>query len=142
MTDLASSIDVLTAEIAELERQLRIKKNALKELRKLGESPVDRSRSPYYDRSPKEATRMLLQSVGAPMRREDIQDALVAGGITIGRKRAEHNVRIGLDLNIENGNLVLIDELLGLPEWVEGGTFRRAPKWRSHELGRPRVSSR
>ncbi|HEX4067845.1 MAG TPA: hypothetical protein VHZ09_17625 [Acidobacteriaceae bacterium] len=112
-----TSTDLLIAEISELERQLRLKKNALKELRKA--APVDRSRYPFYGMAPRDAAKTVLQDAGAPMELQALHHALVAGGITIGQKRAEHNVRIGLNTNLRRGNLVEMDGLIGLPEWAK-----------------------
>jgi len=119
------SIQLLEAEVREIERRLRIMKNVLRKLLKIGEPPVGQSKYPYYGKSPKDAALQHLRSVGRPLSRSALHRALVDGGITIGKKRAEHNVRIGLDLNIANGNLVEIDGMIGLPEWVEGGKWKR-----------------
>lgn len=127
LTEQVSSIDVLTAEIAELERQLSIKKAALKGLKKLGDAPVNRSQFPYYDMSPKEAIILLFRKTGLPLTEESIVAALVAGGNTIGKKRGVRNVEIGIEKNLEVGNLSRIGDLIGLPIWVEDGEFKKAP---------------
>jgi len=72
----------------------------------------------FYRVRPLTAIKMTLRQ-GGPQTQEALTQRLIEGGITIGKKRAEHNIRISIEKTLRNGTLKQVGGLLGLPEWSD-----------------------
>lgn len=115
------SREVLEREIEQLEAQLKPRKAALAALKKLEAVPQGES-SPatrFFNMRPLVAAVEVLQERGRPMPKVELRQILLDGGIAIGKKRAVHNVDVGLRLSVEMGKLTSTgkEEMIGLPEW-------------------------
>lgn len=120
------SRDVLKMEIERLEEQLRPLKEALASLertaaihaaRTLPEGPETK----YANMRPLLAIQAVLKEHGKPMRKAELTDILMKGGIAYGKKRAGTNVEMGIRVALEAGSLTTTgrEELIGLPEWSD-----------------------
>ena len=70
----------------------------------------------FFDWRPLDAARVVLEENGGKMKREELVDSIVAGGITHGKKRGLHNIRTSLELNIQTGNLIERVGIIILPK--------------------------
>lgn len=110
------SIEALRKEIAALEKLIAARKSALHALLK-GESEAGTQSLRFYGWRPLDAIRVVLRERGESMTRKEIHDVLENGGITKDKKRGAHNIRISIDLNIAEGNLIALKgDRIGLPE--------------------------
>lgn len=124
--------EALRQEIAALKKQIDARQDALKALQK-GESAAGIPSLRFFDWRPIDAIRVLLIERGQKMGRREIYDALLAGGIATGKKRAGHNIRISIEKNIELGNLIALEgkdeDFLDLPDrkdaFIEGEVIER-----------------
>lgn len=105
----------LVREIELMEMELQAKREALKILNQAFGLRSDNASHRYYGMMPIQAIRLLIQEIGRPMTRQEIHDALVAGGNTLGKKRGGNTITFSLDLNLKNGNLVAKGDLIDLP---------------------------
>lgn len=69
----------------------------------------------FQGRSPIQAIRILLGEAGGKMKRAALMSSLMQGGAALGKKRGEHNLRISIEVNISNGNLVASGDSIALP---------------------------
>ena len=69
----------------------------------------------FYNGRILHAIRQVLQEQGGSMAMDKLIDQLILEGAAIGKKRAHHNVRISIEVNVKNGNLVLADGMVLLP---------------------------
>jgi hypothetical protein len=118
------SRDVLRIEIERLEGQLRPLKEALAELNRLADIEAIRNipegpDTKYANMRPLLAIQAVLKEHGKPMRKAELTEILMKGGIAYGKKRAGTNVEMGIRVALEAGSLTMTgkDELIGLPEW-------------------------
>lgn len=115
--DLSSYDDLIASNrrLAEsLQRQLAELNSSYQSLLRARAEEL-RSVKSYINMKPIEAARIILAEEG-PMPRAELEARMIAGGITEGKKRAEHNVRIGIDTNLKLGNLVDVEGAIRLPE--------------------------
>lgn len=107
--------------VSEIERLRAELKTAEKVLRALEERDITKRTGPamrFYRVRPLTAIKMMLRQ-GGPQTQVALTQQLIDGGITIGKKRAEHNIRISIEKTLRNGTLKQVGDLLGLPEWPE-----------------------
>ena len=87
----------------------------------LRSSENDSAESRFLGKEPIKAIRILLAESGGRMNRNRLMEALIAGGATSGKKRGVSNLRISIDLNLQNGNLLGEgDEILLPPDRLKG----------------------
>lgn len=118
------SRDVLKMEIERLEGQLKPLKEALASLDRLAAIEAARNipegpDTKYAGVRPLIAIQSVLKEYGKPMRKAELKEILMNGGISYGKKRAGTNVDMGIRVAVEAGSLTITgrDELIGLPEW-------------------------
>lgn len=70
----------------------------------------------FYRARPLAAIKLTLRQFG-PLTQEALTQHLIAGGITIGKKRGTHNIRLSIEKTLRNGTLQKVGDLIGLPEW-------------------------
>jgi hypothetical protein len=111
-------------EIERLEGQLKPLKVALADLDRL--AAIDAARSipegpdtKYANVRPLLAIQSLLKEHGKPMRKSELTEILMAGGIAYGKSRGETNVRMAIEVAVKAGSLTMTgrDEMISLPEW-------------------------
>jgi hypothetical protein len=106
---------VFLDQIAALEKQIADLRAALQAVqeskRKLGDPKMI-----FFDARPIDAIRVVLGEHGGRLKRAQLVDELVNGGLVRGKKRGLINIRTSIDLNIANGNLVQEGEYLELPK--------------------------
>jgi hypothetical protein len=105
----------LVREIEIMEMEIQAKKDALKILNQAVNLRSGDSSLRFYEMMPINAIRILIQEAGRPMSRQEIHDALIAGGNMIGKKRGGNNITFSIDLNLKNGNLIAKGDLIDLP---------------------------
>lgn len=113
----------LRQEIAVLEQELLRKRKALTAL--LGQENVEDTSNRFVNKPPLAAIKMYLKDKGVPCSRKELIEALVAGGNIRYKKRGTTNIEVGINLSLESGKLVLVDGLIGLPEWKDQLLLRR-----------------
>lgn len=96
---------------AELERLIKVKEDELRALktalRALEQNEIkSKSSGRFIDMRPFDAVLILLSENSGRMKRPELEQALMDGGIAVGKKRGHHNVRISIDTNLKLGNLV------------------------------------
>ncbi len=112
--------DVLRQEISALEKEIEARKSALRALLK-GQSDAGKAGLRFYQWRPLDAIRLILTERGRKMKRKELFDTLMAGGIAVDRVRSGANIRISIEKNVALKNLIeLPDDYIDLPE--------RAPK--------------
>ncbi|WP_433975099.1 hypothetical protein [Tunturiibacter lichenicola] len=108
--------DVIKAKIEDLERRIVEQKAQLNSLlltkQKYGEPTLK-----FYGWVPIKAVEQVLGEHGGRMKRGELVDILVQGGLTTGKKRSLANIRISLDLNIKNGRLKGSGAYVSLPKY-------------------------
>ncbi|QNI37540.1 hypothetical protein [Edaphobacter albus] len=109
----------LIAEIEKLKAELKSHEAMLKAYDK---HALDKQSGPevrFYQMRPLEATRQVLREAGKALSQEEITRRLVAGGATLGKKRAESNIRISIEISTgpDSNKLKKVGGLIGLPEW-------------------------
>ena len=70
------------------------------------------------------AIRCLIEENGGPMPEEQLVQKLIENGLTAGKKRAHHNIKISLDVSERTGSLVRRDGMVGLPDALPLRTAR------------------
>ncbi len=98
------SLEALEKEIEEFRAQIKIRE-AMIRVYKNGQAKQGDPSLRFYMRRPLDAVRLLLAESGGSMKRNSLEKALGQGGISVGRKRGDHNVRISINTNVANGNL-------------------------------------
>jgi hypothetical protein len=106
---ILQQINQMESELKSLRAALTAYDNA--QPRILADSPETRFRGI----APLKAIRTLLKDNGGRMNRDAIIELLVAGGANIGKKRGNHNLRISIEVNIGNGNLIADGNDIVLP---------------------------
>jgi len=74
----------------------------------------------FYDMRPLNVARDILSKHNGRIERAKMLEIMVAGGITCGKKRGQHNLRISLDTNVKNGNLIQKGD------YIEDGARKRS----------------
>jgi hypothetical protein len=97
------SIEVLRNRIAKVSYELSTLTEAL---RALELNALDESDRRFYKMRPLDAIRIVLAENGGHMDRDALEKVIKVGGISIGKKRSDANVRISFERNLANGNLV------------------------------------
>lgn len=69
----------------------------------------------FYNWRPVDAARVVLEDHGKKMDRSKLIEILVAGGISVGKKRPMVNIRRSFETNIELGNLIEDGEFIDIP---------------------------
>jgi hypothetical protein len=105
---------IFLGQIEELEKQIAGLKSNLHALR-LDKQKLGDPKLRFFNRKPVDAVRKIIEEKGGKIRRSELVDIMVAGGITVGKKRDLKNIRISLDLNIELGNLIQTGDYIDLP---------------------------
>lgn len=98
-----NSLEALEKEIADLRRQLKARLAARKALQRL-DPKLEEKRGPYTGKRVINAVREVLAEHGS-MREDELVRLLIEGGITVGRKRDHHNVRISLETSEKLGTI-------------------------------------
>lgn len=100
---LVNEIAAVRERLAALEKALGLlDENAHRELAGSGDPSMR-----FYGKRPLDAIRALYAEPGQkPLTQEELTKKLLEGGIAIGKKRKHHNVRISIETNLENGNLI------------------------------------
>ena len=106
----SKAIELLRQEISYFQEQVGARKKALAILLQ-----ADASAGEYAGVRPIVAARKLLQTRGGSMSLAELNAALLAGGITTGKKRADHNVRLSIEKCVSLGTLELKDGIVSLP---------------------------
>lgn len=108
--------EALRQEIAALKKLIEAREEALRNIQR-AESSAGAATLRFYMWRPLDAIREVLREHGGKMTRQEIHDALVAGGLTKDRKRGSHNIRISIEKNIVLENLIAVnDEYVALPD--------------------------
>ena len=102
-------------QIAALEKQAEGLRAILIEVQRAKRKHGDPSMR-FFDWRPLDAVRTILQENGGRMKRSDLVRVLVEGGLTHAKKRGMANIRISIDLNIENENLIQKGDYIQLPK--------------------------
>jgi hypothetical protein len=105
---------ILLGQIEELEKQIAGLKSNLHALR-LDKQKLGDPKLRFFNRLPVDAARKIIEENGGKIKRSRLVELMAAGGVTVGKKRDLKNIRISLDLNIENGNLIQMGEYIDLP---------------------------
>ena len=108
------SVEVLKREIAEFKDQIKVREAALHAIQ-LGQAKLGKPNLRFYNWRPLDAIRQVLTENGGSLARTTVEALVLEGGVSTGKKRAHHNVRISIDTNIEIGNLIEKDGVLSLP---------------------------
>ncbi len=109
------SEEVLRREIADLRNEIKARESALDALQK-GKAKAGVPALRFYQMRPIDGAIAILKENNGRMKRAEVEDILQKGGISIGRKRGRHNIRISIDTNLKLGNLIMIGDDLLLPK--------------------------
>jgi hypothetical protein len=90
-------------QIEELKKQIAVIESALKAFRQ-SQRTSGKTDMRFYGMRPLYVARDILAKHNGRMERAKMLEIMVAGGITCGKKRGQHNLRISLDTNVKNGN--------------------------------------
>lgn len=108
--------------ILEIERLKQELKTAEKVLRAIEDSAISKQTGEavrFYRVRPLMAIKLLLREKG-PQTQESLTEQMIAGGLTIGKKRdanKPNNIRLSFEKTLRNGTLQQVGDLIGLPEW-------------------------
>lgn len=109
-TPFDDSIAALRRTVADLEQQLAAAKSALAQLERAA-NPL-----PYSGMKIYEAIVACLKERGIPATRDEIKQALVAGGAVTGKRHPTGNIEKSIDTNLKLKRLVeLRDKRITLP---------------------------
>ena len=99
--------EALLKEIAEYEELIRVRRRALKSL-----GQADAMRGIIHGRftgtRPLAAMKTVLKEHGGRMSVEALTQALIEGGLTTGKKRSYHNIRVSIKISAKHGSLLLV----------------------------------
>ncbi len=104
---IQSQIKELELKLAELHMLLHSVQTTK---RKMGHA-----RMRFFDWKPIDAARVVLEENGKKMKRSELIEAMIAGGIKIGKKRPDVNIRRSFVINIESGNLIEDGDHIDIP---------------------------
>jgi hypothetical protein len=107
---MASAREELEQLIRHKEDELRALKLALRSLERRDTQSGRGGR--FIDMRPIDAIRIVLKEHGGKLGREALMERLIAGGITVGKKRSHHNIDISIELNLRIGNLAEVEGLI------------------------------
>jgi hypothetical protein len=115
------SRETLRKLIEDLEEQLRPLKKTLATLDRLAavrDIPLSEE-SRYVNMRPMDVAKDILKMRGEKIPEQELKEMLIAGGITLGKKRGIHNVNVGFRIAYKAGTLTVEgkNRLVGLPEW-------------------------
>ena len=106
--------ELILGQIKELEIKLAEARTMLQSVqatkRKMGDASMR-----FFDWRPVDAARVVLEEHGKKMKRSKLIDILVAGGISVGKKRPMVNIRRSFETNIELGNLIEDGNYIDIP---------------------------
>ena len=108
------SREALDREIAELRQKLKARLEARRALDRL-DPQGDSAAGMFTGKRPLAAIRKILGEHKGAMSEEELTKQLIAGGITAGRKRAAHNIRISIDVSVKAGSLIRHNGMVSLP---------------------------
>lgn len=108
-------VDVIKSKIEELERQIIAKKGEIDSIL-LTRQKYNDPKLKFFQWAPIDAIEQVLQEHGGRMKRDELTDILVEGGLTTGRKRKESNIRISLEKNIRSKRLKEVGDYISLPK--------------------------
>jgi hypothetical protein len=114
----------LERKIESLKKQLSQYKVALAALNKAEGVEVREAGTPatrFLGMRPLHTIRDVLNQHGKPMPKAELRQALLDGGIAIGKKRAAYNVDVSIKVSVKTAALISTgkDELISLPEWAK-----------------------
>jgi len=69
----------------------------------------------FFDWSPIDAIRELIKENGGKMKRSELVEKMIAGGVSIQRKRPMVNIDRSFVTNIKNGNLIEDGDYIDIP---------------------------
>jgi hypothetical protein len=101
-------------EIKKLEEKLAKAQIMLQSIRATKRKVGDASMR-FFDWSPIDAARTVLEEHGKRMKKSKVIELLVAGGLSVGKKRPMVNIRRSFEKNIELGNLIEDGDYLDIP---------------------------
>jgi len=105
---------IFLGQIEELEKQIAGLKSNLHALR-LDKQKLGDPKLRFFNRMPVDAVRKIIEDKGGKIRRSELVDIMVAGGVTVGKKNDMKNIWISIDLNVKNGNLIQTGDYIDLP---------------------------
>ena len=106
--------ELILGQIQELETKLEEARIMLQSVRAMKRKMGDASMR-FFDMSPIDAARVVLEEHGKKMKRSKVIELIRAGGLSVGKKRPEVNIRRSFETNIELGNLIEIGDYLDIP---------------------------
>ena len=106
--------EALLKEIEEFEELIKARRRALKTL---DQADVRRGivDGRFTGMRPLAAIKLLLRENGGRMTISALTEALIAGGLTAGKKRAHHNIRVSMQISAKHGSLVIDDDSVSMP---------------------------
>lgn len=107
--------EALDGEILELQKKLRARIEARKALDRHDPKSGPGLSGRFTGMRPLNAIRKVLAEHGSSMPEKELTQILIDGGITAGRKRAAHNIRISIDVSEKAGSLIRENGNIGLP---------------------------
>jgi hypothetical protein len=113
----------IVRKIEELKAEVRSYEAALLALDRSGIAKTVGPDVRFYQMRPLDAIRIVLRESGRALSQEDLTNILLAGGAAMGKKRGKHNIRISIEMTLQNGKLKETDGLIGLPEWEDEAMF-------------------
>lgn len=122
MDSKTASRDEIVLHISYLEREIHAWTKALQAYDHIISPNLSSPAMLFYQMRPLVAIKQVLNEKG-PLTQAALIKELVEGGATIGKKRAESNIRISIEKTLGTGALKKIGNLIGLPIWPDE-TFR------------------
>jgi hypothetical protein len=115
------AFELLEREIAALEAELKPRKAALAQLRRLRNRPSNGGdpTTRFFNVRPLLAARQVLAERGKPIPLDELKQILIDGGIMVGKKRGIHNINKSIEISVGINELTDsgTHHLIGLPEW-------------------------
>lgn len=105
---------LITVKIAEAEKNLLELKEMLRAVQTSKKKYGDPSRR-FFEWRPVDAAVHILEHHGSRMLKKDLIELMVAGGISIGKKRPGVNIARSFNDNIELGNLIEDGDYIDIP---------------------------
>lgn len=107
-------IAALEAEIKKLNSDLAEERMMLQSIQST-KSKIGNATMRFYNWRPVDAARVILEESGIKLKLSDLIEILIAGGISVGKKRPMVNIRRSFETNIKLGNLIQDGDYIDIP---------------------------